>query len=78
MPETGYKIADKITKNVYKIEELEDAVAKAKEVTKKGYICLLSPSASSYNKFKNFLLMLSVEFFDIDVVEFSLRFKDFL
>nr|MBP3258770.1 UDP-N-acetylmuramoyl-L-alanine--D-glutamate ligase [Bacilli bacterium] len=54
MPETGYKIADKITKNVYKIEELEDAVAKAKEVTKKGYICLLSPSASSYNKFKNF------------------------
>ena len=54
MPETGYKIADKITKNVYKIEELEDAVNKAKEVTKKGYICLLSPSASSYNKFKNF------------------------
>jgi UDP-N-acetylmuramoylalanine--D-glutamate ligase len=54
MPETGYKIADKINKNVYKIEELEDAVAKAKEVTKKGYICLLSPSASSYNKFKNF------------------------
>ena len=54
MLETGYKIADKITKNVYKIEELEDAVAKAKEVTKKGYICLLSPSASSYNKFKNF------------------------
>ena len=54
MPETGYKIADKITKKVYKIEELDEAVAKAKEVTKKGYICLLSPSASSYNKFKNF------------------------
>ena len=54
MPETGYKIEPLITKKTYKIEELEDAVKKAKEVTKKGCICLLSPSASSYNKFKNF------------------------
>ena len=54
MPETGYKIKPYITKNTFEIEELEDAVAKAKEVTKKGYVCLLSPSASSYNKFKNF------------------------
>lgn len=54
MPETGYKIADKITKNVYKIENLEEAVELAKKVTKKGYICLLSPSAASYNQFKNF------------------------
>lgn len=54
MPETGYKIADKITKNVYKIENLKEAVDLAKKVTKKGYICLLSPSAASYNQFKNF------------------------
>ncbi len=54
MPETGYKIEPYINKKTYKIEELEDAVKKAKEVTKKGCICLLSPSASSYNKYKNF------------------------
>ena len=52
--ETGYKIEPYITKNTYKVEELEDAVKLAKEVTKKGYICLLSPSAASYNKYKNF------------------------
>ena len=54
MPETGYRIEPYITKNTYKIVELEDAVNLAKKVTKKGSICLLSPSASSYNKFKNF------------------------
>ena len=54
MPETGYKIEKEINKNVYHIESLSEAVDKAKEVTKKGYICLLSPSASSYNQFKNF------------------------
>ncbi len=54
MPETGYKIEKLINKKTYHIEELEDACKVAKEVTKKGAICLLSPSASSYNKFKNF------------------------
>ena len=54
MPDTGYKMMDKINKNTYKVEELEDAVELAKKITKKGYICLLSPSAASYNKFKNF------------------------
>ncbi len=53
MPDTGYKISDKLkNKNVYKIENLKDAVAKAKEVTKK--ICVMSPAAPSYNAFKNF------------------------
>ena len=53
MPDTGYKLADKIkNKNVIKVEKLEDAVKIAKEVTKK--ICLLSPAAPSYNAFKNF------------------------
>ena len=53
MPDTGYKIADKIVnKNVFKVETLEEAVKIAKEVSKK--ICLLSPAAPSYNAFKNF------------------------
>lgn len=54
MPDTGYKIGKFLTKKVYFIEELKDAVEKAYEVTEKGKSCLLSPAASSYNKFKNF------------------------
>ena len=57
MPTTGYIIGDLVTNNdvnVYKIEMLEDAVKKAKEVTEKGKICLLSPAAASYEYFKNF------------------------
>lgn len=59
MPTTGYNIGKIIeenvkTKNIYYIELLEDAVDKAKEVTEKGKICLLSPAASSYEYFKNF------------------------
>ena len=57
MPTTGYKIGkflESINKNIYYIESLEDAVEKAKEVTKKDTICLMSPAASSYEYFKNF------------------------
>ena len=57
MPTTGYNIGEKLkdtNKNIYFIESLEDAVKKAKEVTKKHFICLLSPAASSYEYFKNF------------------------
>ena len=54
MPETGHKIEGSLTKKIYHVETLEDACEIAKKVTKKGYICLLSPSASSYNQFKNF------------------------
>ena len=57
MPTTGHKIGNKIkNKNVFKynVETLEEAVAKAKEVTSKESICLLSPAAASYEYFKNF------------------------
>lgn len=57
MPTTGYKIGSKITNEkvlVYNAETLELAVWKAKEVTAKGKICLLSPAAASYEYFKNF------------------------
>ena len=59
MPTTGYKIGKELeklhtNKNLYYIELLEDAVIKAKEVTEKGKICLMSPAASSYEYFKNF------------------------
>lgn len=59
MPATGYKIGEEIkkvcgNKNIYFIELLKDAVDKAKEVTQKGKICLMSPAASSYEYFKNF------------------------
>lgn len=53
MPETGYKIGKQIkNKNVYMAETLEEAVKIAKEVTKNT--CVMSPSAPSYNCFKNF------------------------
>lgn len=54
MPDTGYKIGKVLNKNVYFIDDLKEAVDKAYEVTKKGNSCLLSPAASSYNKYKNF------------------------
>lgn len=55
MPTTGYNIGKNlINKNVYFIENLKDAVEKAKEITKKGATCLMSPAASSYEYFKNF------------------------
>lgn len=55
MPSTGYKIGKEImNKKVYFISDLEEAVKKAKEVTIKDKICLLSPAASSYEYFKNY------------------------
>jgi len=57
LPETGYKICEQIketNKNIYKVETLDEAVEIADKVTKPNHICLLSPAASSYNKFKNF------------------------
>lgn len=59
MPTTGHKIANelikiKTNKNIYLVNTLEEAVTKAKLVTKKDTICLMSPAAASYEYFKNF------------------------
>lgn len=59
LPETGHKTADAVAKlpnslNIIKVADLPQAVEKAYEVTKKGKTCLLSPAASSYNRYKNF------------------------
>ena len=59
MPTTGHKIANELikvncNKNIYLVDSLEQAVKKAKAVTKKDMICLMSPAAASYEYFKNF------------------------
>ena len=57
LPDTGWKIADMvINENMEKfiVKDMYEAVKFAKQVTKKGSICLLSPAASSYGFFKNF------------------------
>lgn len=57
LPTTGHNIAEQIKNekmSIYKVETMEEAVKIAKEVTKKGTNCLLSPAASSYGFFKNF------------------------
>ncbi|MGM9834508.1 MAG: UDP-N-acetylmuramoyl-L-alanine--D-glutamate ligase [Bacilli bacterium] len=59
MPTTGYKIGKEVEaksdKNIIFAETLEEAVTNAKKVTAKGSICLLSPAASSYEYYKNFM-----------------------
>lgn len=58
-PETGKYIYGELLKlnldkKIFYIESLEDAVIKAYEITEKGKYCLLSPSAPSYNIYKNY------------------------
>lgn len=56
MPKTGHDIGGQINgKKVYFVQTLEEAVDLAKKITKKNTICLLSPAASSYEYFKNFI-----------------------
>lgn len=57
MPSTGTKIGkvlENTNKNIYFVETLKEAYLIAKEKTKKGMSCLLSPAAASYEYFKNF------------------------
>lgn len=54
MPDSGYRIADmlKTTSNVFKVKNMEEAVAKAFETAKA--CCVLSPAAASYGFYGNF------------------------
>jgi len=56
MYESGKRISDSlnITENIYIVEDLKAAVEKAKEITKPGEACVLSPAAASYGYFRNF------------------------
>ena len=57
LPDTGWKIADMVVNEnmeKYIVHDMEQAVRFAKQLTKKGTCCLLSPAASSYGFFKNF------------------------
>ena len=56
MPETGNKIGKELEKykNVFYLEKMQDVVKKAYEVTDKGKICLMSPAAPSYNRYRDF------------------------
>ncbi|MBQ6323601.1 MAG: UDP-N-acetylmuramoyl-L-alanine--D-glutamate ligase [Bacilli bacterium] len=57
MPTTGTIIGKELNntnKSIYFVETLKEAYELAKEKTKKGTSCLLSPAAASYEYFKNF------------------------
>ncbi|HOZ53973.1 MAG TPA: UDP-N-acetylmuramoyl-L-alanine--D-glutamate ligase [Bacilli bacterium] len=55
LPETGHIISKDIkNKNVYIVNDMEEAVETAYKVTSKNKACALSPSAASYNVYKNF------------------------
>lgn len=56
MYESGKRIYDSLEnrESAFYVENLEEAVKKAKEITKPGEACILSPAAASYGYFKNF------------------------
>jgi UDP-N-acetylmuramoylalanine--D-glutamate ligase len=56
MPDTGNIVAEKLIGcHFIKVANLEEAVREAVRVTKKGSACVLSPAASSYGFFKNYI-----------------------
>ena len=59
LPETGEKIIRELqkincTKNLIIVDTMDEAIENAYKFTEKGKICLFSPAASSYNRYKNF------------------------
>lgn len=59
LKDTGYALADELkslgcTKTLIKADDMKDAVINAYKNTDKGYTCVLSPAAASYNTYKNF------------------------
>lgn len=59
LPETGKMIINDLkkigcTKNMVIVDTMDEAVEAAYKFTEKGKICLFSPAASSYNRYRNF------------------------
>lgn len=63
MEYTGARIYDEIktgnmelynSERLILVDDLTEAVKKAKEITRKGHSCIMSPAAASYGIFKNF------------------------
>lgn len=59
LPETGEKIINELKKinckkNLIIVDTMDEAVENAYKYTEKGKICLFSPAASSYNRYRNF------------------------
>lgn len=59
LPDTSLRIKELFNdidskKNIIIVNNMEEAVNKAYELTQKDKICLLSPAAASYNMYKNF------------------------
>lgn len=56
MYDSGRRIYDEVSdcNNCHYVQNLEEAVDKAKEITLPGKACILSPAAASYGYFKNF------------------------
>lgn len=59
LPETGEKIINELNKinsekNLIIVDTMDEAVECAYKCTKRGHICLFSPAASSYNRYRNF------------------------
>lgn len=59
LPETGEKIINELKKtgskkNLVIVDTMDEAVECAYKCTEKGKICLFSPAASSYNRYRNF------------------------
>ena len=59
LKDTGYKIADELSKRncnktIIKAENMKNAVELAYQYTEEKKACMLSPAAASYNSYKNF------------------------
>ena len=54
LPDTGHRIFDRLTNEKYRVDNLEQAVKIAYQVTDAGQACVLSPASPSYTFFKNF------------------------
>ncbi|MDO4870597.1 MAG: UDP-N-acetylmuramoyl-L-alanine--D-glutamate ligase [Candidatus Saccharibacteria bacterium] len=54
LPDTGHRIFDQLTNEKYRVDNLDQAVKIAYQITDAGQACLLSPASPSYGFFKNF------------------------